>query len=80
MRTSGLLSCLAVAPSLIAAAEPVRLQPSSPWVVDYAENSCRLIRDFGEGKDKTKLAFESESPGEVDMLAIGRIRDRSLSG
>jgi len=72
MRTSGLLSCLAVAPSLIAAAEPVRLQPSSPWVVDYAENSCRLIRDFGEGKDKTKLAFESESPGEVDMLVIGR--------
>jgi hypothetical protein len=51
---------------------PLRLQPSSPWVVDYAENSCRLVRRFGEGKDETKLGFESEAPGEMDMVVTGR--------
>ena len=72
MRFSALLSCAAAAPLLMAASQPVRLQPSSPWVVDYAENSCRLVRTFGEGKDKTKFALESESPGEVDMLVMGK--------
>jgi len=41
-------------------------------VLDYAENSCRLIRQFGEGKTTTKLAFESPAPGEWDMLVIGK--------
>lgn len=72
MRIPALLSCAAVAPLLMAAVQPIRLQPSSPWVVDYAENSCRLVRTFGEGKDKTKFALESESPGQVDMLVIGK--------
>lgn len=72
MRWMPILACAAVAPLLMGATEPVRLQPSGPWVVDYAANSCRLIRDFGQGKDKTKLAFESAAPGELDMLVIGR--------
>jgi hypothetical protein len=72
MRLKVGLICLALAPLLIAASQPVRLQPSSPWDVDYAENSCRLIRNFGEGANLTKLAFESTSPGSIDMLVIGR--------
>jgi hypothetical protein len=72
MRFSALLLCVAAAPLLLAASQPMRLEPSSPWVVDYAENSCRLVRTFGEGKDKTKFALESESPGQVDMLVIGK--------
>jgi TonB family protein len=62
---------LVFAPLLMAAAEPVRLQPSSPWVVDYAKDSCRLARMFGNGKTTTKLAFESDAPDEMDMVAIG---------
>jgi TonB family protein len=46
--------------------------PSSPWVLDYAENSCRLIRQFGQGSDQTKLALESEAPGALDMVLIGK--------
>lgn len=73
MKLTTLIACLAAAPLLLAAApEPVRLKPSSPWIVDYAENSCRLIRNFAEGKDKTVLVFESPSPGSMSMLAIGR--------
>lgn len=65
--------CLAsAAPLLIAASQPLRLQPSSPWDVDYAANSCRLIRTFGQGKDLTKLVFESATPGSMDMLIMGK--------
>jgi hypothetical protein len=72
MRLRSIIVCAAAAPLLMAAAQPVRLQPSSPWDVDYAENSCRLIRVFGQGKTETKLAFESAAPGEMDMLIFGR--------
>jgi hypothetical protein len=72
MRLGLFLACAAVAPLLMAASEPVRLQPSSPWVVDYDANSCRLVRKFGQGKNAAKLAFESEAPGEMDMVVIGR--------
>src|SRR2546423_1697268 len=68
------------APLLMAGApQPVRLQPSSQWIVDYAENSCRLIRTFGEGEDKTVLLFESPSPGSLDMLVVGKPLETSLS-
>lgn len=72
MRLGSVIACAAVAPLLIAASTPVRLQPSGPWVLDYAENSCRLSRAFGSGKDETVLQFESTAPGELSMLAIGR--------
>jgi len=58
-------------PLLTAAAEPIRLQPSSQWVIDYADNSCRLIRTFGAGKDETKLVIESAGPGAMSMLITG---------
>jgi len=77
MRFSAFLSCAAVAPLLMAAGQPVRLQASTPWVVDYAENSCRLIRTFGQGDDKIVLGLESESPDEVDMLVAGKPLDSS---
>jgi hypothetical protein len=71
MRFKSILLCAGVAPLLLGAAKPVRLQPSSPWVIDYAENSCRLVRMFGHDKTLTKLSFESPAPRGMDMLAIG---------
>lgn len=58
--------------ALPAVARPMRLQPSSPWDVDYGENSCHLIRLFGDGKTETKLIFESTAPEQMDMLAVGK--------
>lgn len=75
MRSSVLFLFAAATPLLMAASQPMRLQPSSPWVVDYAENSCRLVRTFGEGRDKTVLGLESESPDEIDMLVAGKPLD-----
>ena len=72
MRLGPILSCVAAAPLLIAAVQPTRLQPSSPWVVDYAENSCRLVRTFGADKQLVKLEFQSPAPGETSMLLEGK--------
>jgi TonB family protein len=72
MRFRSLLALAAVTPVLIAAAEPGRLKPSSPWVLNYAEDSCRLIRTFGEGTTKTVFQLESAAPDEMDMLLVGK--------
>ena len=79
MRIASIIACVAVAPLLIAASQPVRLQPAGKWVLNYADNSCRLSRPFGEGKNQTVLHFESTAPGELSMLAIGRPLETSLT-
>ena len=72
MRLEKFAACVGIAPLLMGAAEPVRLQPSSQWIVDYAENSCRMIRSFGEGDSKVIMLLESESPGDMDMVLTGK--------
>jgi TonB family protein len=72
MRLGFLVAYAAIAPMHVASAEPMRLQPSSQWILDYAENSCRLIRTFGEDKAKTVLLLESGAPEQLDMLVIGK--------
>jgi hypothetical protein len=71
MRLIDTIALAAISSMLVAASEPVRLQPSSPWVLDYAADSCRLVRTFADGKQKTVLAFESAAPGQMDLLAVG---------
>jgi hypothetical protein len=78
VRVQALIAAVAVLPSLANAAPPLHLTPSTPWVVDYAENSCRLIRRFGQGKDEVIFALESEAPGAVDMLISGKPLATSL--
>jgi hypothetical protein len=78
MRIKAFVAAVAIIPSLASAAIPLRLAPSSPWVLDYGENSCRLIRHFGEGRDKVIFALESEAPGALDMLIVGRPLATSL--
>ena len=71
MRTNSTIALLAVMPLLVAAS-PIRLQPSSGWVLDYATDSCKLSRAFGTDADRTLLQFESTAPGELSIYAIGR--------
>lgn len=71
MRSMSLVACVALCPLLVGASAPVHIQPSSKWVLDYANDSCRLIRQFGEGATVTKLAFQGVSPDEMTMLVIG---------
>jgi TonB family protein len=59
MRTQGLLAMVGTAGLVgtsAAAADPiVPLAPVSKWQMDYAPAECRLLRTFGEGKDKVTL-------------------------
>ena len=56
---------LVIAPQPAAAAEPLHLKPSSKWVLDYAEDSCRLARQFGEGDRRVTLRLDQLEPGDA---------------
>lgn len=73
MRSVRFLSLMSALPLLAAASSPpVTLQPASPWVVDYADQSCRLLREFGSGTDSVKLVFEKVAPrASASMLVVG---------
>lgn len=49
------------------------LEPTSPWVVDYADNNCRLIRTFGADKHGIKLVFEQLAPhSRMTVMLVGK--------
>lgn len=52
------------------APEPIRLAPSSNWNVDFADDSCRLARLFGEGEEQALLYFERYEPGDRFFFVV----------
>lgn len=44
------------------------LQPSSNWVLEYADDSCRLARSFGSDRDKVLLVVDQYTPGDSFRL------------
>jgi len=62
------MSMLAAALALLlpvatVAREPLRLEPSSKWHLDYAEGYCRLAREFGGAQGrKTVFYLEQYEP------------------
>ena len=50
--------------------QPLRLKQTSQWNVDYADERCRLIRKFGEGKEQVFLIFDQFGPGEYFRMII----------
>jgi hypothetical protein len=62
-------SCLVATASLAAALsqpaaakEPLVLEPSSHWELDYAKDSCALRRMFGEGEQQTQIEMRRFQP------------------
>ena len=80
MHKSSLAACLALSPLLVGASVPVRLEPTSKWVLDYANDSCRLVRVFGQDGTMTKLMFEGVAPDEMTMLVVGGTLHSGLGG
>ena len=82
----GALSCIAVAALVLlhqpawAADEPVRLAPSSKWHVEYADDSCRLARQFGEGERTSLVVIERFQPGDPFRLTVTGPFKRARSG
>ena len=59
------------------------LKPVTQWVLDYAEESCRLGRNFGEGKDQVTLLLIQYEPGDafqIEMAGPGLKGVREIGG
>lgn len=58
------------APAAVAAPAPLILKPTSAWQVDYAFERCRLVRQFGEGKQTVFLIMDRFAPTDSFRLTI----------
>ena len=66
-------------PAIAAAPAPLVLKPTSSWHVNYAEERCRLGRQFGDGKQTVLLFMDRFSPGEYFRLTIaGKLTQTSV--
>lgn len=52
------------------AVDAVRLAPSSEWYLNYADDSCRLARQFGEGKRTSVVIIDQFEPGDYFRLTV----------
>lgn len=50
---------------------PLVLQPSSDWHMEYADDSCRLARQFGDGENASIFYIERYEPGDQFFLLVG---------
>lgn len=58
------------APTIGAAPEVLRMQATSKWHLDYADNYCRLGRQFGTGEDSVLVMFDKYAPEETFSMTI----------
>lgn len=54
----------------LVAKEPLVLQPSSNWNLDYADDKCRLMRRFGEGENSVEFLLEQAGPEPFYTMAL----------
>jgi hypothetical protein len=65
----------------VLAEEPEQLAPSTPWHVDYADDSCTLARSFGEGDDTITVVMRRFEPiNSFSMTLVGRPFRRARMG
>ena len=56
-----------------AAPEPEVLAASTKWNVNYADDSCRLLRAFGTGDDLSMVVFDRFAPGQdFKLMLVGK--------
>lgn len=53
-----------------AAKQPIYLESSSKWHARYEDDSCQLIRTFGEERDKVMVVMSRYGPGEKFRLTL----------
>ncbi len=49
---------------------PARLTATSKWRMDYADDSCALLRGYGEGNGKVVMSMEQFEPGDTFFLTL----------
>ncbi|MEO7865366.1 MAG: TonB family protein [Sphingomicrobium sp.] len=51
-----------------------RLPATGQWVVEYADDSCRLAREFGDKDKRVTVIFEQFVPGDIfKLLFVGKM-------
>lgn len=73
-------ACSGFAVDAQASNEPVVLEPSSPWNLDYGETKCRLVRSFGADDDKHYLILDQHSPSTAAGLTAAGSAFRRFEG
>ena len=63
---------LLLVPVPAVATPPTVIEPSSKWVVNYADDMCLLERRFGADPNSVQLAFEANSMGQGATLYMIR--------
>ncbi|WOE75737.1 TonB family protein [Alterisphingorhabdus coralli] len=59
--------------SAVAKKEPLVLKPSGKWILSYDEDGCRMLRQFGEGDEKTIFSMSRYAPSlSFSMLVAGK--------
>ena len=60
------------------AEEAHKLEPASPWNIDYADDSCALKREFGSSNDRVLFELRQFAPGDSFsvLVAAGEKRFR----
>ncbi|WP_305096742.1 hypothetical protein [Croceibacterium aestuarii] len=53
---------LAASPASAVDQMPLVLQPTSQWRLDFADERCSLIRQFGDGEDAIRLEIDAYGP------------------
>ena len=75
-----LLTSILSSATLAKPREVRRLKPTGQWVLNYADESCQLGRDFGEGPDKVTLILYQLQPGDDFKLTfVGSIMEPAPS-
>lgn len=67
------IAAMAIAHGTTAAKDvdpPLELAPTTGWQADFADESCALRRNFGDGKDEVSLEFRQFSPGVWFQVAV----------
>lgn len=70
MRLISAVLLIAFSSGLLRAEEPLSLGGTSAWQVNYADDSCRLARRFGEGDDSVMLVLDRYEPGDFFRLTL----------
>lgn len=65
-----LLGVFAAGTAMAQDTKALALDASSPWNINYADDSCRLQRMFGKGDDKVMLALDRLGPTDSFRLLL----------
>ena len=68
----GILAMIAVTAPVFgqSAKGPLNLKPSSAWHVDYADDRCRLARQFGEGESQVVALLDRYGPDDFFRMTL----------